>query len=188
MQGGNTEDSQNRNEVFTIVGLGSSAKDWIPRGHSIGVNDAFRWGKPTDSLLVCNRPVQFSHERQRTIIESKPKNFYSWKSDWSVWFPNYIRINLVTWYGVIHPRQIYSADSGPFIAISLAYTLGAKTIILYGVDFKNHKVFNESNPYTKKEVEKYLQLFAALKEKGCEVFLGASGSAFDNLIPIYEST
>ncbi len=174
-------------EVVTIVGCGESARNWIPRGHTLGVNDSWRWGKPTDSLLVCNRPVEFKQDgRLEIITSSNPKTFYSHKSNWAYAFPDWKKISLVQWYGVIRRGQQYSSNSSPFIAISLAWNLGAKDIILWGVDFMNHKTFNPGNPYRDKEVEVYMQLIGALKEEGVRVWLGANNTAFDNLIPIYE--
>lgn len=171
--------------VVTIVACGESAKDWIPRGHTIAVNDAWKWGKPTESLLICNRPQEFRGERMQTIINSKPKTFYSHKSNWAYAFPNWKKINLVTWYGVARKGQQYSSGSSPFIAISLAWNLGAEDIILWGCDFMNHATFNPENPYRDKEVSTYMELIRALEAEGVKVWLGAKGTAFDGLIPVY---
>lgn len=172
--------------MFTIVGCGDSAKNWTPRGHSIGVNDAWKWGQPTDSLLICNRPTQFSPERLDVILSSKPKTFYSHKSNWAYNFPDWKKIPMIPWYGSINPGSVYYSNTSPFIAMSLAYTLGAKDIILWGVDFKNHSLFNDDNPIpTKKEVGIYMELVERLGEKGVSVWLGAKGTAFDDLIQEY---
>lgn len=173
--------------IVTIVGCGNTASSWVPRGTSIGVNDCWKWGKPTDSLLVCNRPSNFNDERLRTITSSKPVTFYSHKSNWAYAFPDWKKIGLVNWYGVLKKGQCYSSNSSPFIAMTLAWNLGAKDIILWGVDFINHKIFNPENPYRDKEVETYMQLVSALKDEGVRVWLGKEGTAFDKLIPIYES-
>lgn len=173
-------------EVVTIVACGESARHWIPRGHTLAVNDGWKWGKPTDSLLVCNRPAEFKQGgRLEIITNSKPKTFYSHKSNWAYAFPNWKKISLVQWYGVIRKGQQYSSNSSPFIALSLAWNLGAKDIILWGVDFMNHHNFNPDNPYRDKEVVVYMQLIAALKEEGVSVWLGSKGTAFDELIPVY---
>lgn len=173
--------------LFTIVGCGDSAKDWIPRGHSIGVNDAWKWGKPTDSLLVCNRPSNFNAERLKVITSSKPVNFYSHKGNWAYAFPEWKKINMVQWYGHLVKGMHYSSNTSPFIAFTLAYNLGATEIIMWGVDFVNHKVFNPENPYRDKEVETYMQLIGALTEQGVKVWLGAEGTAFDGKIEVYKS-
>jgi hypothetical protein len=171
--------------TFTIVATGETAKDWIPRGHSIGVNDSWKWGKPTDSLLVCNRPQNFKEDRLKVITESKPANFYSHKSNWAYKFPDWRKINLVSWYGVLRKGQHYSSNTSPFIALSLAYNLGATEIIMWGVDFKNHWLFNEGSPEAEREVKQYLQLITELEAVGVRVYIGKKGTAFDDLIQVY---
>lgn len=171
--------------IVDIVASGASGSNWEQHDLSIGINDCWKWGKPTDALVICNRPEQFAKERLHTIINSKPKDFYSWKPCWSQWFPNWKKINLIPWYGTLHKGQIYESHTGPFIAMSLAFKLGATDIILWGVDFKNHSIFNESNPETDKEVNMYLELIEEMKEQGTNVWLGANGSVFDNLIQRY---
>lgn len=173
--------------VVDIVALGASASNWEKHDSSIGVNDCWKFGKPTDALLVANRPQQFIRDRFQTIINSKPTVFYSNTANWSQWFPGWKKLNMVAWYGSLHPGQQYLSETSPFIAMTLAYNLGAKDIILWGVDFRDHHLFNEGNPQTEREVNTYLQLIEALKEKGVNVWLGAQGTVFDNLIQLYVS-
>ena len=178
--------------TFTIVATGNSAKDWQSNGYSIGVNDCWKWGKPTDGLLICNRPAEFRGERMAIIQKSTPKDFYSHKSNWAEYFPHWKKIRLHVWNGTLHswPRtdgpSAYSYNTSPIIAITLAYNLGAKEIIIWGVDFVNHHLFNSDNPETKREVKAYSQVFEQLKEKGVSVYRGADGTAFDNELMKYE--
>jgi hypothetical protein len=172
--------------IFTIVACGQTAKDWIPRGHSIGVNDSWRFGKPTDSLLVCNRPSNFTEERLKVITTSKPETFYSHKANWAYAFPAWKKINLCQWYGRLVKGMHYSSNTSPFIALTLAYNLGAKDIIMWGCDFVSHPTFNPDNPYRDKEIDTYMELIAELKEQGVNVWLGKEGTAFDKLIPVYK--
>lgn len=168
--------------TYTIIATGSSAQNFIPRGHVIGCNDAARLGK-LDSLVVCNRPQQFSKERYEIIKNTKVENFYSHKSAWAKEFPSWQKINLTPWYGTYHKGQIYSSNSSPIIAITLVVKLGAKDIIMWGADFKNHAIFHEGNPQTKREVEVYIDLYHALKQCGVSLYIGATGTAFDCIIP-----
>ncbi len=182
--------------TFTIVGCGQTASDWIPRGTSIGVNDCWKWGKPTDALLVCNRPQEFGIERLKVITSSKPKTFYTHKklAVWSFAFQNIKRLRLQNWDRNFIPRMdrfpleervIYSSNTVSFIALSLCYQLGATEIIMWGVDFVNHNTFHTDNPETAKEVNRHLELIAALKEQGVNVWLGKEGTAFDGRVPVY---
>jgi hypothetical protein len=171
--------------IFTIVGCGSSAQNWIPRGHTIGCNDAFKFGKGFDSLLVCNRPSDFKPERFQTIITTPCKNFYSHRGDWNKWFPRWLRMPLVGWYGTLHREQVYTSNTSPFIAISLAFHLGATNIIIYGCDFQDHHIYSSGKEETKREVEVYLELINAMRDHGCNVWLGNTGTTFDELLPIW---
>lgn len=173
--------------TFTIIATGSSAQNFVPRGHVMGCNDAAKWGKPLDSLVVCNRPQQFSKERYEIIKNTKCENFYSHKSAWVKEFPAWKKINLTPWYGTYHKGQIYSSNSSPIIAITLAAKLGAKDIIMWGCDFKNHHIFNASNPQTKKEVDVYRALIDQLVKNGIFVWLGNTGTAFDVHLPTWET-
>lgn len=168
-----------------VVGCGETGKEWDGHGISIGVNDAWKFGKPTTYLLVCNRPDQFTAERLRTITSSTPKFFYTHKPNWSMWFPTWKRLNVVTWYGELRKGQYYSSDTSPFIAMTLAYNLGATKIILWGVDFINHKIFNTGNPETKREIGKYQELVNELRNQGVSVYLGCKGSAMESFLTVY---
>lgn len=172
--------------LYSIVACGSTAKDWIPRGHSIGCNDAAKWGKTLDSLLVCNRPSEFKGERFQTIINTKVENFYSHKGDWAKWFSGWKKISKVGWYGTLHREQVYTSNTSPFIALSLAFHLGATEIIMWGCDFMNHQMYSEGKEETQREVQTYLQMIRMMNEQGCKVWLGSEGTAFDKHLPIYE--
>jgi hypothetical protein len=172
--------------IVTIVGCGASAIDWIPRGHSVGVNDSWKWGKPTDSLLVCNRPTNFNQQRLSVITNSKPSTFYSHKGNWEYAFPNWSKVRLIPWYGSLYKGNCYSSNTSPFIALSLAWNLGATEIVMWGVDMLNHHIFNESNPETEREIKAYMELIGVLNEQGVRVCLGARGTAFDDKLDLWD--
>lgn len=171
--------------IYTVIATGSSALNFTPRGHVIGCNDASRFGK-LDSLVVCNRPQQFSKERYEIIKNTQCENFYSHKQGWSKEFPSWTRISLVTWYGHYRKGQIYSSNSSPIIAITLAVKLGAKDIIMWGCDFKDHHIFNDSNPQTQKEITVYRELFDGLMQADIRLWLGSNYGALSEYIPTYE--
>lgn len=171
-----------------IIACGESAKHWTGQGPALGVNDAGKWGYPLDNLLVCNRPTVFNGERLQAIISTKVKTFYSWKGAWAEWFPNWKKLNLVTWYGTLNPKQVYSSNTSPFIAISLAYTLGYNEIVLWGVDMINHKVFHGNNPQTQREVTDYMDMISQMKVNGVNVYLGANGSILDDKLSLWKDS
>ena len=172
--------------TYNIIACGETAKHWDGSGHSIGVNDSFKWGHHIEHLVVCNRPAMFSHDRAEIIKNSKPDHFYSHKSDWAQYFPKWNKLNLIPWYGSFKLGNIYNSDTSPFIAMCLAARLGAKEIILWGCDFQNHSKFKADDPGTKREIEQYLGLIKELDEIGIKIYLDAYGTAFDNYLPIYK--
>lgn len=177
-----------QDKLFTVVGCGNSAQNWVPRGHTIACNDAWKWGKPTDILVCCNRPSNFTQQRIQTIAQSKPKEFYSNKDTWAYAFPEWKKLSpFVTWYGTLYRPHIYYSNTSPFIALSLAFHFGATKIIMYGCDFKDHHIWSEQNPETTKEVTRYMELIGEMDKQGCKVFLGNNGTAFDNLLPLWNS-
>lgn len=189
---------------YQIIACGQSAKDWEPLEgyHSIGVNDCFKWGKPTDHLIVCNRPSQFTASRYQTIINSTPKYFYTQCDAWEKFVvnrqnrksrlvsnnPSYPEIRFLQWSGHLYPDTVFYNQTSPFIALSLALHFGAREIVMYGCDFVDHKIYNSGNPGTKTEVQVYMDLIQEMEKQGCNVFLGANGTAFDKLISIYGDT
>lgn len=68
----------------------------------------------------------------------------------------------------------------------LAYCKGAKTIILWGVQFQNHHIYSTQNPHTKEETRKYFGFAKLLEEAGTKVYLGCGPSALEEQIPIYK--
>jgi hypothetical protein len=173
--------------LCNIIGCGQTASHWDGSGLSIGVNDAWKFGKPTNYLLLANRPLSFSSDRLQTIINSKPEKFYCDKKDWEEWFPDWIKIRLKPWYGSYFKENFYYSNTSPFIAITLAANIGATKIILWGVDFQDHHKFNGGNPETKREIERYQELITELRAQGIETYLGAPGSALESFLPIYQT-
>lgn len=179
--------------TYTIVGCGESARNWVQRGYSIGVNDCWKFGKPTNALVVCNRPDEFPRDRFNIITNSTPDVFYAHKANWAQFFPAWKKIRIHPWAGVLRDwaksdgPHGYSLNTSPFIAATLAYHYGAKEIILWGVDFRTHHKFNDKDPNTQREVWQYLDLFNIMKERGVMVYRGADGSVFDESIPLYDT-
>jgi hypothetical protein len=80
----------------------------------------------------------------------------------------------------------YSLRTSPIVAMSVAVNLGATKLILFGVQFTNHKTYNAGEKKGDHEVRQYLKFFDALRKIGAEVYLGANGTAFDKYLPIWK--
>lgn len=176
---------------ISIIACGDSAKDWhkVKVDHSIGVNDAFKFGYPTDSLLLANWPVKFPQHRLNIIKASSPKIVYSSVEQWRAFFPNMIKIKLNSWDGHLYPErkdEFSHSNTSPFIATSIAYKMWAKDIILWGIEFVNHATFHKDNPQTKNEIRAWRGMIDALKKVNVNVWLGAPGSLLEEFVPIWQ--
>lgn len=193
----------------SILGCGESGAKWGGTGDSIGVNDCWKFGRPTDYLMVIDPPGRFTADRRKTISDSKPKHFVTDSKAWLQQFhsnkreaetikpnsaykeiyctngPKLIKYRFSPWRGRIMPDQIQYWHTSPFPAISLAYLLGYKEIILWGVDFNTHKSWNP----TKKnelafELQGYKELVRSLDEVGVNVYLGNGGSMLGEFLMV----
>lgn len=180
--------------VVSIIGCGSSGKDWA-NAHcdlSIGVNDMYKFGYHPDWLVVVNMPSKFEGQRLRTIQQTQPTRFLThsiraWAQK-GVSKPEYIK-NLTGFHTrvtMIRQGFIYTSKTSPIVAMSLAFNEGAKEVILWGVDFKDHSKYREGTSAGNKEIAVYRKFIELLDKKGVKTYLGSSGSALEKWIPIYE--
>lgn len=171
-----------------IVACGDSAKHWDGSGFSIGVNDASRWGHKLNALIVANGPLKFPQDRLNIIKNSKPEKFYSNLEAWRTYFPNMETLRLRSWDGHFYKDFLIHTDTSPTIAMGLARRMGAKKIVLWGCDFRTHKIYNDDNNAIKSnELRQVRQITEALGREGVQCFLGATGSALESFLPIHES-
>jgi len=168
--------------LVNVVGLGESAKSWNGEGFSIGVNDAFRF-RPTNYLMVINAPNKFNAERLKIITESKPEKFIAHNYGWQKWFPDMEYIVPVSFTSAMIKDKVYCSRTSPFAAMSYAYNMGAKEIVLWGVDFKTHKYFYPGSGDLRAEMGAYSCFIEALTARGCNVYQGVEGSELK--LPVY---
>lgn len=170
--------------IYTVVASGDSAKNWIPRGTTIGVNDALKWGRDTDILILVNAPGKFK-ERLDIIKKSKAKVLTNSVNMWRPYFPNCQKIErLISFNAKILKNFVYMSQTSPIIAISYAIKQGAKEIILYGVDFVNHRKWSKGTKAGDREIKIYCKFFAECERIGVKICLGALETAFDDILPL----
>ena len=189
-----------------ILGCGESGQYWDGQGESIGVNDCWKFGHPTDYLLVINAPGQFTADRRKIITESTPHHFITdsraflinryphaeqikSRMDYKELFctngNQIIKYRFSKWKGKLEKFVQYS-NTSPFAAISLAYILGYKEITLWGVDFITHRTWKAENPHMFEELDNYKALFKQLDEVGVKVYLGHHESLLNGIIPTWK--
>lgn len=181
--------------IVSVIGCGSSGKDWktLPCNLSIGVNDMYKFGHSPDWLVVVNMPRKFESERLRNITATKPKRFLTHAvRAWSQHIRNkeleYLK-NMTNFHSrvtLFRPNYIYTSQTSPIVAMSLAYNAGAKEIILWGVDFRDHSKYREGTTAGDREIKVYQHFISLLEKKGIKVYLGSPGSALDKFVPVYK--
>jgi len=166
----------------SIIALGDTGTLWDGSGFSIGVNDAWKFGKPTDALLCVNVFME-NPARQKIVADSRPKaGFYSSNTRMWVNHPNYIpMLNLKRFEGKYVKGELYYRHTSTFIAITLAVKLGYTEIVLYGHDLTNHK--NVKNRILEAEIKATLELVRELEKYQIKVYLYKPFGAFKGLLP-----
>lgn len=171
--------------IFTVVASGESAQHFERHGTVIGSNDCEKWGKPVDILILVNSPHKFK-ERIHTIKKSKAKVLTNSVANWKPYFQNCEKISrLISFNKLILKNFVYSSQTTPIICLSLAIKMGAKEIIMWGVDFKNHAHFREGTKSGSREIDVYKRFFKECNRIGVKVYLGANNTAFDNTLPLW---
>jgi hypothetical protein len=165
-----------------IIALGNTGRLWDGSGFSIGVNDAWKFGKPTDAI-VCVNVFLDNPERQRIVRESRPPaGFYSSNTRMWVSHPNYIpMLNLKRFEGKYVKGELYYRHTSTFIAITLAVKLGYTEIVLYGHELTNHK--HVKSRILEGEIKSTLELVRELEKHGIKVYLYKPVGAFAGLLP-----
>lgn len=171
--------------TYHIIGCGATAAFWDGQGHSIGVNDCFKY-HPVESLVLVNTPNKFSPDRMQVIRNSEPEKVYAHNAQWKSYFPKMQLIQPKQFLGRLRRGDIYHANTSPFVAMSIAFNQGAKELILWGVDFKTHRFMSPGSGYLKAELNAYESLINALERNGCSVFLGSEESELNKILPVWK--
>jgi hypothetical protein len=182
--------------IVSIIGCGDSAKEWFktPCDLSIGVNDCFKFGHHPDTLLIINSPVKFEptrkngyNDRLHTIKKTKPKKFVTNdRESWKRYFPNAEEIVLRPFHKYLRKDQICYSKTSPFVALSYAFKLGAKDIILWGVDMIDHHIYRKGTREGDFEMLEMLKFIALLNNEGVRVWIGNSQTAWNNYLRVWE--
>lgn len=180
-----------------IVGCGASAKNWasVHVDLSVGVNDCFKFGANPDYLVLVNsahkfrpRPTNNQTDRLSVIRSGSYKKVFihDFGASWKAYFPNAEKIALRSFIGSLSRKRVYSSKTSPFVAITLAYSLGATELILWGVDMLDHIHYSPGKAHFDSELRNYLKLFELLKANGVKVWIGSPDSVLKPYLPLYQ--
>lgn len=172
---------------INVLGLGQSIDKYTPSGDiTIGVNDIFKI-IPVNNLVVIDTPEVFSKERLHTIINSTPDKFFTHLPQWRTLVPRYQKITLDKYPGCLdgldNKELVCYSNNSTFVATVIAYKMKAKEIVLYGVDFKNHKHLSQSY-ILEKQLKHFHDLYLQLKHRGVKLFVCSNYSELSKIIPV----
>ena len=169
-----------------VLGLGNSLEYYKPDNNiTIGVNDIHKYIK-TDYVVCVDHLFSFSKDRLETILKTRCKGFYSQIVDWGLLIPSFKLIEFNSGRGSLqeldNDKFCYSNNS-PFVACVLAYKLGAKNIILHGVDLIDHPHIKGNSK--EKALLDYKNLNKAFKSRGVNLFVGSKDTNLVSFLPIF---
>lgn len=167
-----------------VIGKGESKEFFKHDGNiTIGVNDVNKWIK-TDHIVVVD-PMDAYKEEHETFRNSNAM-FWSQLEDNRNYVKNFTLIELARGRGVLDEfdsdRFVYSITS-PFVAVHLAYKLGAKNIVMWGVDFNTHPNF-DTDSLRNRALKDFGNLRKKLNERGVNFYVGHEMSMFSSILPV----
>lgn len=174
--------------ICSIVGCGSTAQNWHETrcDVSIGVNDMKKFGHDPDYLLVIDSPKRFTKERIE-IIKSTKSKFITRDDQWKGILGPSEKVRLQHFGKYLKKGHVYCSKTSTFVAMSLSFNMGAKDIVLHGVDFVSHQVFHPGNRLYDYEMRQYEKFCRMLKEQGTQVWVISKDSALSKFLPVWPS-
>lgn len=172
-----------------VIGCGLSAENWHQHSCdiSIGVNDAAKFGKDPDWLVLIDSRNGFKNEPERlkTITRTRAKAVFTNGETWKKDFPDYHQLKMQQFSKFLKKGRVYCSKSSPFVAISLAFNAGAKNIVLFGVDMVNHPLFQSGKKLFDYEMRQMERFCGMIKEQGTNVFVSSEYSALSKFLPVW---
>jgi len=176
-------------ESFIIAGCGASisSHDDFTKHYVIGVNDIERILTP-DFLVVVNDHRTFMQGRWKWVSETNAPIIFSHVENPG---PIHNKQNLVKLElgkrGELDLDNLSSVDytmNSPYMAVIIAYQLGAKKIAITGVDFTNNHFFQETGEHKlNKQIanidSEYFNLRVELEKRGIKVANLSMSSAIE---------
>lgn len=158
-----------------ILGTAPSIREYVPTADTIkiGVNDIWKHHE-VDFLVLMDNINTFKDDRQETIKNSKPQKVFTTLQEWKKFFPNckimdvYDKRGFVeTFDDYLTSKYLRSVDS-TFTAVHIAYKMGARKIVMHGVDFYGHllEVYHRLTI-----LRTYSDLYTELRNRGVELYV-----------------
>lgn len=154
--------------IFDVLGLGESLKEFqLSENLTIGVNDIAKYHH-TDYFVCVDRPRKFTETRLKNIINNRGEMF-THLEEWLSYRDCNI-IELTNGRGLLDDLDsnlVCHSTSSTYVAVVIAYKLGATEMNIYGADFNTHKAFNGN--MLESTLKDFKLLFDTLKNKGIKI-------------------
>jgi hypothetical protein len=111
---------------------------------TIGVNDVPAMFDPT-YLLVTDHPGRFYGHRKELVQKSKAKHLFTCVKGWRHQSIVHFELGYRELRSLESNTKIDHFLNSPYVAVGLAYKMGAKNIGLIGVDFTNGHFYNSND-------------------------------------------
>lgn len=169
--------------ICHVLGLGESIKDFKEyEGYRIGVNDIYRHTY-CDRVVVVNDFKKLP-ERKDYIDACRPLDgLWSHLKIWQ-FHPEYSKLSFQPWNGVFKEKTVFSGKSSPFIALTMAYSMGFKEIVLWGVDMVTHDRIKDKTKIV--ELNNFTTFISEIEKRGVKVFKGSEYSALK--LPVWKAS
>jgi hypothetical protein len=168
------------NQKIVVCGCGISLLEFKEHHQdfiTIGVNDVPKLFTPT-YLVVTDASIRFNDARKKMINESQSRYMFTCSQGWR--HPRMVHFDLGRkgTYFLNDPNKVDHFLNSPYVAINIAYKLGARKIGMIGVDFtyghfyapKDGQHSLDRMNYTKDINRGYEILKEGLNENGCELY------------------
>lgn len=165
-------------ETCHVLGLGPTLNDYKEADETtIGVNDIWRF-RHSDYVVCVDPPNRWEPERKLGILMAKPRAFFTQYPSWKPLVHNYFPITLAKGCGFtseLDSERICKSTNSAYVAAVIAYKLGAKKIILWGVDLNGHQNLGRQNMLNI-SIKHFINLRNELKARGVELKVGSKNS------------
>lgn len=156
--------------VCHVLGLGKSIHDFKEyEGYRIGVNDIDRYTY-ADRVIVVNDFKKLP-ERKHYIDSCRPMDGLWSQLNQFKGHSSYRKLNFTAFNGVFNPKKIYFSKSSPFIALSMAISMGFTEIVLWGVDMVDHPIIKGKTKIV--ELNNFDKLCSEAGKLGVRIYKGS---------------
>ena len=134
-----------KGENIIVCGCGTSLlkfREYYPNYITIGVNDVPSLFTPTYLVVTDHQNRFYGDPRKKIINDSQVKYLFTCTRGWR--HPRQVIFDLGTkdLKSLDNPDKIDHFMNSPYVAVGLAYKMGAKNIGLIGVDFTDGHFYN----------------------------------------------